>query len=65
MTKDEFRETLKSLELTQAELARLLKVRPLTVNRYAQGHSPVPYTIELILQLLLNPNIPEKLLEKK
>lgn len=40
---------LKHVGLTQARLARLLKVNPHTTSKWACGHAPIPHAVALLL----------------
>lgn len=52
MSLDEFKETLKKLRLTQAELARRLYVNRATTGRWVNGTTTVPGVVIAYLKLL-------------
>jgi transcriptional regulator with XRE-family HTH domain len=52
MSGDELREKRIALELTQAELAEILEVKPNTVARWERGVLSVPRTVELAMQTI-------------
>jgi DNA-binding transcriptional regulator YiaG len=56
---DELKEKRAALELTQAELAEILEVKPNTVARWERGVLRVPRTVELAMQTV------ERTLSKK
>lgn len=53
MKAKEFREALSTLEVSQRELARTLRVYPTTVNRWANDLAPIPGAVEAYLRLRL------------
>lgn len=53
MTKEEFRNALKTLGISQMELGRLLDVAPRTARRWALDETPVPGPVEMHLRLWL------------
>lgn len=53
MTHTEYRESIKSLGLSQVGAARLFGVDPRTSRRWALGELPVPRAVELALKLML------------
>lgn len=48
----EFREALKEIQLSQAELGRLVGVDPRSGRRWALGEREIPGCVELVLCLL-------------
>lgn len=50
MTGDELREKRVALELTQAQLAEILDVKPNTVARWERGLLSVPRTVKLAME---------------
>ena len=50
MTGDELKKRRNALELTQAQLAELLDVKPNTVTRWENGVLVVPRTVELAME---------------
>jgi transcriptional regulator with XRE-family HTH domain len=52
MTPEDFRAALKSLGLSQLELAERLGVDPSTVNRWATGRAALPRYVVYVLELL-------------
>jgi DNA-binding transcriptional regulator YiaG len=54
MTKDEFRETLDELGMTQRELARQFRIDPRLVRDWASGDKAVSPMAELLLDLMRN-----------
>ena len=57
MTADQFRAALDRLQLSRAAAGRLLGVTDQTMRRWALGKSAVPYSIVLLLRLLLSGKI--------
>ena len=53
----EFRESLRSLGLQQTQLARLVRIHPSNVQRWAQGQARVPGAVEALLLVLLNTDL--------
>jgi len=53
MTKDQYRDALSALGLSQVELGRLLGVDPRTARRWALGEIDVPGPVELHIRLWL------------
>lgn len=52
MTKDEYREILRSLGLTQVGAARFLDVHPVTSRRWASGEADVPPPVAKLLRFM-------------
>jgi transcriptional regulator with XRE-family HTH domain len=52
MTGDELKKRRSALELTQAQLAELLDVKPNTVTRWENGVLTVPRTVELAMETI-------------
>lgn len=52
MTGDELKKKRTALELTQAQLAGLLDVKPNTVTRWENGVLVVPRTVELAMDTI-------------
>ena len=57
MTAEEYREALERLDLSQAEVGRLLLVGDRTSRRWALGETPVPGPVEMHIRQWLE--IPE------
>jgi transcriptional regulator with XRE-family HTH domain len=53
MTPAAFRTALESLGLTPAEASRLLGVQNSTIWRWMKGDRPIPKTVELVLELMI------------
>jgi DNA-binding transcriptional regulator YiaG len=51
MTNTEIRRLRKALGVSQAELARRLRVNPLTVSRWERGATPIPYATGELVRL--------------
>jgi len=49
MTPKEFRIALAALGMSQADMARHLKVKPHTTSRWAKGTHPIPYPVALVI----------------
>lgn len=65
MAPDEFRETLRRLELTQAALAHLLDLNRKTVQRWAGGETePIPPAVVLLLRLMIRYRISPQRMER-
>jgi DNA-binding transcriptional regulator YiaG len=60
MSTAQFRAAVKRLRLSQAALARLLKVNVRTARRWASGESTVPEPIALLLACWLRGGAPVK-----
>jgi DNA-binding transcriptional regulator YiaG len=56
MSRDEYREALQTLGLTQVEVGRLMHVGARTARRWASGETPVPGPIEIHIRLWLQRN---------
>lgn len=54
MTKEEFKNALKALKLSQSKFAREIDVSHITVNRWANGALDVPGYAAAYLRLRLN-----------
>jgi len=54
VTPEAYRSALTALDLSQARLARLLKVDKTTANRWAQGHTTIPGGTSLLLWCVTN-----------
>jgi transcriptional regulator with XRE-family HTH domain len=52
VTSDDFRAALKSLGVSQLELAERLGVDPSTVNRWATGKVALPQHVRYVIELL-------------
>lgn len=53
MTPEDFRKTIKALDLSQVGAARLFGVDPRTSRRWALGEQPIPRAVALCLRLML------------
>lgn len=53
MTKDEYRDAIGRLGLTQVGAARFLGVNEKTSRRWASGESDIPRTVAVVLWLML------------
>ena len=53
MGPEEFRLAYEALNISQAEMARRLKVSTTTTNRWANGLCPISYPVELAIKQML------------
>jgi hypothetical protein len=53
MTKEQYREAIARLGLTQVAAGEFLIGNPRTSRRWAAGHSPVPRSVAMLLRLMI------------
>jgi DNA-binding transcriptional regulator YiaG len=66
MTPQEYKDTIKQLGLSQQGAARFLHVGDRTSRRWISGQSRIPYTVELLFDLMVICNVkPSDLADKE
>lgn len=64
MNKNQYREALDQLEITQLGAGRLLRIGSRTSRRWALGEGRIPFTAEALLKLMLKGKVKPRDLEK-